>query len=57
MLADNYAGLHLYEKCLFIVDGRLRNHMLKQGGWKDLMAMGICADDDTAKKMVDSLKC
>jgi RimJ/RimL family protein N-acetyltransferase len=50
VLAGNQAAINLYEKCGFIAEGRQRNHVFKQGGWKDVIAMGICADDDTAKK-------
>ena len=49
VLADNQAAINLYEKCGFSIEGELKNHVFKEGGWKDVIAMGICADD-TAKK-------
>ena len=49
-LTDNHAAIHTYEKCGFRVEGRLKNHAFKQGGWKDLVFMGICAEDHTAYK-------
>lgn len=49
-LSDNRAVIHIYEKCGFRVEGRLKNHVFKQGVWKDLNFMGICAEDYTAYK-------
>jgi len=45
VLADNRAAIHVYEKFGFRVEGRLKNHVFKQGGWKDLIVMGLCAED------------
>jgi len=45
VLADNDAALKVYKKCGFIVEGRLRNHVFKKSGWKDLVVMGLCSDD------------
>jgi len=49
VLADNHAALRVYEKCGFVVEGRLKNHVFKQGKWKDLIVMGLCVKDETAK--------
>jgi RimJ/RimL family protein N-acetyltransferase len=50
VLADNCAAINVYEKCGFSIEGRLKNHVFKQGGWKDLIVMGICAEDHIANK-------
>jgi RimJ/RimL family protein N-acetyltransferase len=47
VLADNQVAIHVYEKCGFIVEGRLKNHVFKQGKWKDLIVMGQCFDNYT----------
>lgn len=50
VLADNKTAIHVYEKCGFKVEGRLKNQVFKQGKWKDLIVMGICVEeylDDT----------
>ena len=44
-LADNGVAIHLYEKCGFKIEGRFKNHVFKQGGWKDVIFFGIFADD------------
>jgi RimJ/RimL family protein N-acetyltransferase len=48
VLADNKQAIHVYEKCGFSGEGRLKNHVFKQGGWKDVIVMGICFDEFTA---------
>lgn len=50
VLADNHAAIHIYEKSGFMIEGRLRNQVFKQGIWKDMTIMGICAEDYTALK-------
>jgi len=50
VLADNGVAIHVYEKFRFRVEGKLKNHVFKQGGWKDLIIMGICAEDYAANK-------
>jgi len=48
VLEDNQRAIRTYEKCGFVVEGRLRQHDFKQGRFKDLILMGICADDPGA---------
>ncbi len=45
VLDDNPRAIALYEKCGFVVEGRLRQHDFKQGRFKDLIFMGLCVDD------------
>ncbi len=45
VLTDNTAAEHSYRKIGFSVEGTLRNHVFKQGIWKDVLLMGICAED------------
>jgi len=47
VLADNKTAIHVYEKKGFHFEGTLKNHVFKQGCWKDVMVMGLCADDHT----------
>ena len=45
VLDDNARAIRLYEKCGFVVEGRLRQHAYKRGQFRDLIFMGICAGD------------
>lgn len=45
VLEDNAVAIRAYEKCGFIVEGRLRKHAFKQGHFKDIVLMGVCVDD------------
>lgn len=45
VLEDNQPAIRVYEKCGFVVEGRLRKHVFKGGEFKDVLVMGICADD------------
>jgi RimJ/RimL family protein N-acetyltransferase len=45
VLADNRRAIRAYEKCGLVVEGRLRRHAYKQGQFKDLLFMSICAGD------------
>jgi diamine N-acetyltransferase len=45
VLDDNPRAIRVYEKCGFVVEGRLRRHDYKRGQFRDLILMGICADD------------
>jgi RimJ/RimL family protein N-acetyltransferase len=45
VLEDNHRAIKTYEKCGFVVEGRLRQHDFKQGRFQDLIFMGICVDD------------
>lgn len=49
VLADNEEAIHVYQRCGFQVEGRLKNHIFKKGGWKDLIAMGVCSEDYTGR--------
>jgi RimJ/RimL family protein N-acetyltransferase len=51
ILADNKAVIKLSEKVGFVVEGRLRKHCFKNGEFKDLLMIGICADDFSLKGM------
>ena len=42
---DNHRAIRVYEKCGFVVEGRLRKHAYKLGQFKDLIFMGICKGD------------
>ncbi len=42
---DNPRAIRVYEKCGFVVEGRLRQHAYKRGAFRDLIFMGICAGD------------
>lgn len=45
VLDDNPRAIRVYEKCGFTVEGRLRQHVYKRGQFRDLIFMGICAND------------
>jgi len=45
VLDDNPAARASYERIGFIAEGRLRKHAFKQGTWKDVVLMGILAED------------
>lgn len=45
VLANNERAIHVYEKNGFIVEGRLRNHIFKNGDWCDLICMGVLKED------------
>jgi RimJ/RimL family protein N-acetyltransferase len=45
VLDDNHRAISAYEKCGFVVEGRLRHHVYKRGQFKDLIFMGICVGD------------
>jgi RimJ/RimL family protein N-acetyltransferase len=42
---DNKAAIRSYEKCGFVIEGKLRKHFFIAGKFKDCLVMGICADD------------
>jgi RimJ/RimL family protein N-acetyltransferase len=45
VLADNKPAIRLYEIIGFKIEGRLRNHVFKAGKFRDLLVMGILAED------------
>jgi diamine N-acetyltransferase len=45
VLDDNDRAIRAYEKCGFVVEGRLRQHAYKRGKFRDLIFMGICVGD------------
>jgi RimJ/RimL family protein N-acetyltransferase len=45
VLDDNPQAIRVYEKCGFVVEGRLRQHAYKRGQFRDLILMGICVSD------------
>lgn len=49
VLAGNKPAIKMYEKCGFVVEGKLRRHLLKDGELKDTLIMGLCADDHLHK--------
>jgi RimJ/RimL family protein N-acetyltransferase len=44
VLADNVGAMRLYEKCGFESEGCLKKHAFKDGTYKDVLIMGITAD-------------
>jgi len=44
VLADNQPAARLYEKGGFVIEGTLRQHTFKSGGFKDVLVMGLCTD-------------
>jgi len=49
VLADNKAATHVYQKCGFKIEGTMHNHVFKNGGWKNVIMMGICVEDFTSQ--------
>ena len=45
----NEAARRAYEKCGFVVEGKLRKHFFSEGRFKDCWVMGLCADDLPAR--------
>ena len=44
-LAANVPAIKTFEKCGFKTEGRLRQHVFKNGGYQDMLVMGLCAED------------
>jgi len=42
---DNKPAIRSYEKCGFIIEGKLRKHFFISGKFKDCLVMGLCTDD------------
>jgi len=45
VLEENHPASHVYEKCGFIVEGRLRKHVFKAGQFKDVLLMAVNSED------------
>jgi diamine N-acetyltransferase len=43
-LASNAAAIKSYEKCGFVIEGRLRRHAFKNGAFEDMILMGLCRE-------------
>lgn len=50
ILADNRPAIRMNEKCGLIVETKLRRHVFKDGELKDVLVMGICANDHFSSK-------
>jgi RimJ/RimL family protein N-acetyltransferase len=50
ILENHDAAIRLNEKCGFIIEGTLRNHAFKHGEYKNVLIMGLCADDISKDK-------
>jgi len=44
MLATNANAIKVYEKCGFVMEGRLKQHAFKQGKFVDVLVMGLTSD-------------
>jgi RimJ/RimL family protein N-acetyltransferase len=44
VLETNQAAIHVYEKCGFVIEGKLRQHAFKNGVFVDVLMMGLCHD-------------
>ena len=44
ILKDNYASLKIFQECGFIKEGLLRQHAIKEGQSRDVVIVGLCAD-------------
>lgn len=51
VLEDNKPAIRVYEKCGFIVEGKFRKHFFKNGEFKNVFVMGLCADDLEARSV------
>lgn len=47
VMEDNKTAIRVYEKCGFVVEGKLRKHFFKDGKFKAFLVMGLCADDSS----------
>lgn len=45
VLADNARAIKMYQRCGLTIEGTLRRHAFKDGVFKDVVLMGICAGD------------
>lgn len=54
VLENNQRAIRSYEKCGFVVEGRLRQQAFKNGQFWDLLYMGICVGDQPGGYPVES---
>jgi len=47
VLESNQSAIHVYEKCGFVVEGRLRQHAFKNNAFVDVLVMGLCREATT----------
>jgi RimJ/RimL family protein N-acetyltransferase len=45
VLADNKPAITVYEKCGFVIEGKLRRHVFKGSKFRDTFFMGYCTPD------------
>jgi diamine N-acetyltransferase len=45
VLEDNQKAMRAYEKCGFKTEGNLREHAFKDGAYKNVLVMGVCAGE------------
>jgi diamine N-acetyltransferase len=45
VLEENRPAIHVYEKCGFKIEGKLRKHVFKNGEFNDVIVMGLCVED------------
>jgi RimJ/RimL family protein N-acetyltransferase len=45
LLEENKPSNRMFEKCGFVVEGKLRKHAFKDGQFKDVLVVGLCASD------------
>ena len=45
VLANNARAIAAYQNCGFVVEGRLRDTLFRNGGWHDDLAMAVLAPD------------
>ena len=48
-LEEHASSIRMMEKCGFVVEGKLRRHAFKAGRFKDVVVMGVCAEDLSSK--------
>ena len=46
VVAGNDAAIRLYKRCGFAEEGRLREHVFKDGAFRDVLVMGLCAREE-----------
>lgn len=54
VLEDNQRAIRAYAKCGFTVEGRLRRHAYKDGQYRDLIVMGVCAGDPGVERVQET---